>query len=515
MSRATGLLLVVVALLAGALLFRRRQGPSPPPPVVGLERLARGRDAAAAACAGCHALPPPEALDQATWALGVLPEMGLRMGQAQPATLDPALRAAAPKGALLSPEGWADVCAYYLALAPAELDPPARAPAASGLPSFAVEPLRVDLPPLTTAVRIDPIARVVHVGTAGSVEDPRPRPRFTTIGRDGRVLRSVEVASPPVDIRPAPRQLGAGLVLTLIGSYEPSDARQGAVVLLPGDDGPPRALIGALPRPSQTEVADLDGDGRDDLLVCSFGNAAGGLAWYDGGADGPWREHVLASRPGAVGARAVDVDRDGDLDVVALFAQAREALLLLVNEGAGRFREVELAAFHPAWGSSGLEVTDLDGDGDLDLLVANGDAGDQPHLAPSVRPYHGVRRWLGDGRGGFREGAFDPLPGAYRVVARDFDRDGDLDVAATSFFPDLVRAPGDGFVLFEAGAPPRTFVGSDAARWLTLDAGDLDGDGDEDLVLGAFLEGPTFVPTGVRAAWRAAPPAIVLRNLAR
>jgi hypothetical protein len=53
------------------------------------------------------------------------------------------------------------------------------------------------------------------------------------------------------------------------------------------------------------------------------------------------------------------------------------------------------------------------------------------------------------------------------------------------------------------------------SRWLAMDAGDLDGDGDVDIVLGAYNNGPSEsgYPTAIRVRWQANPvPLIILRN---
>ena len=76
---------------------------------------------------------------------------------------------------------------------------------------------------------------------------------------------------------------------------------------------------------------------------------------------------------------------------------------------------------------------------------------------------------------------FFPINGCFRAVARDFDLDGDQDIAAISFFPDYKHRPEESFVYlqnsgnnqFEAFSVPQYSIG----RWMTLDVGDLDGDG--------------------------------------
>src|SRR5262249_27246475 len=160
-----------------------------------------------------------------------------------------------------------------------------------------------------------------------------------------------------------------------------------------------------------------------------------------------------------------------------------------LNEGDGRFRkETIYTAPHPAYGSSGIQLVDLNGDGRLDVLYTNGDSLDSGYL----KPYHGVH-WL-ENRGTFPfvPHALTKMPGVMRAVAADLDGDGLLDVVAVSWlprdqFPERAKLGLDSVILLRQNAP-----GQFARYWLekgscdhpTCAVGDLMGDGRLHLVTG-------------------------------
>ena len=183
------------------------------------------------------------------------------------------------------------------------------------------------------------------------------------------------------------------------------------------------------------------------------------------------------------------------MDIVALLSQHYEQVVWFRNEGNLRFsRRVLYQAPHPAWGYSGMEVVDFDGDGDLDLLLSNGDSLDDD----VIKPYHGVA-WLdndgkGNGKDSFVYRHLAALPGCQRAVARDVDGDGDLDVVAVSFLPQL--AP-DAWKKHDLTSV--LWLERDGNRWQphavekhrcihpTVDVGDLTGDGRSEIVVGNYV----------------------------
>lgn len=157
------------------------------------------------------------------------------------------------------------------------------------------------------------------------------------------------------------------------------------------------------------------------------------------------------------------------------------------------------------YGTSWFELIDYDSDGDDDIITVNGDNADRSNV---LKPYHGLRIHINDGNNNFEEKYFYPFNGATRFSVNDFDQDGDLDFAIISTFPDYHKNPALSFVYLEnTNSPafkfmPYTFNESNLGRWFLMDTGDVDGDGDEDIILSSFLYSFTPVPEEFTEFWK-------------
>jgi len=269
-----------------------------------------------------------------------------------------------------------------------------------------------------------------------------------------------------------------------------------------------------LVRPVYTAAAALVEPGRTDLLVCSYGNNDGRLAWYAPHGPDKYGEEIVFERPGSLKSVIVDANHDGKPDIVVLTAQAKEGLFLHLNKGQGEFAEKPLIQQPPAWGYNYFELADFNGDGHPDILTVNGDLGD---FACPPKKYHGLRIYLNDGNWNFKAAWFYPLNGACKAVAADFDGDGDLDLAAIAFYPDYEKSPEESFVCLENQGglkfKAQTFPDSARGRWLVMEAGDLDGDGDRDIILGGAYKVSFQAPEAYLKRWeKEGPSLLILRN---
>jgi len=460
-------------------------------------------------CSSCHMFPDPSLLDRKTWDQHVLPQMAFRMGLPDMNMLmrmseadRTIILSSLPGKPMVTVEEWESIKRYYANMAPDSLLPTSPL-AAEGLTLF--DTLAVRLPgsalPTITVVKADTANHRVFAGN-----------RMSSLYQFNTSLEledSFMLPSPPSNIL---TERNTDPTITCMGIMDPNEQSRGEILSLSLTKHTGTQQIASLQRPVYLEKADLNDDGREDYIVCEFGNYTGMLSVFEQDANGKFKKHIIQALPGARRVVIKDVDGNKLPDILCLMTQGDEKLVLLHNHGDFKFRLTTLLRFPPIYGSSYFDVADFNHDGKFDLLVAQGDNLDYSIV---LKPYHGIRLYLNDGNNAFSEKTFLPMDGASQATAADFDGDGDIDIAAIAFFADFNKNPQKGFLYFEnmggnfiAHETPAAADG----RWITMDVADVDADGDPDILLGSinFNNG---VPDALFNKWTRRPVSVLyLKN---
>ncbi len=490
-------------------------------PEVSYSDIEKGKVLAGQYCQSCHVLPDPSLLDAKTWETGILPAMGPRLGIFYyNDRVYPSLRYDKnleknfyPDVPILSFDQWQNIIDYYTASSPdtllSEQNPQ---PAINNqLTTFLVKtPAFTFSTPAITMVKAD------EEGTQhGLLMSDPGRHIVYRLNDKLQVADSISVRGAIVDMEYKNKQW----LTCNIGVLNPNNGKYGSgynVVLNSAGkmQKDTTALFDSLQRPVQISAADLNNDGKTDYVVCEFGYQTGALSWMENKGNGKFERHVLRPLPGAIKAYIQDYNHDGLPDLWVLFAQGEEGIFLFTNKGNGHFDQREVLRFPPVYGSSSFELADFNNDGHPDIMYTCGDNGDYSTI---LKPYHGVYIFMNDGNNNFKQQYFFHINGCYKAIARDFDNDGDADIATISFFADYLHKPEEGFVYLENKGnlqfDPFSLPQTQQGRWLTMDAGDVNGDGKMDLILGNFSVGPTLIKS--KYDWKKGPPFMILENIAK
>ena len=459
-------------------------------------------------CGSCHMPPDPEDLPKDIWRNHVLPSMAARLGISYPnynpeAGLKPAeidtlkKHNYFPEQPLINKDDWDAIVNYILnkASSNVKLDS-SRLFRNRTMKQFTREDIPLYDKPgsMITGLKFNPISKKLWIGDVNDT---------VLIWQMGKgIIQKINTESPVVDFD----FHGDTTYFTEIGNLYPTELYMGSFVQFYHNTQTP--LLTSLHRPVHGEMCDLDNDGIPEIIVANFGNKLGSFSIYrKNKLTGKYKEEVLLSMPGAVKFYIRDMNGDGKKDIVALFAQGDESVYIFYQKENRQFDVKRVLRFPPDYGSTDFTLVDFNHDGHPDIVTAQGDNAD---FSEVLKNFHGIRLFLNDGQNNFKKKFFYPIYGATKVIADDFDQDGDVDFVVNAFFPDYGPLRDESLVYLEnVNAGKFRFksyiLKSDIpVKSLTMENADIDADGDKDIILGLFSHSPVPAPNELQEKWNSA-----------
>jgi hypothetical protein len=287
------------------------------------------------------------------------------------------------------------------------------------------------------------------------------------------------------------------LIIAVLGMLFPNNDKIGSVIILENDGSlkfKKRVVAENVARVSDVRAGDLDGDGDQDLAVAMFGYDDGETRWMENLGNWKFKSHILQSMSGPLNIEITDIDNDSDLDIVSLVTQEWEEIHCFINDGKGNFQpKLIWGSNNKDFGSSGINLTDLNGDGKIDILYTNGDAFD--YIPPMPRPWHGLQWLENKGNLTFEFHRICDFPGAFSPRSYDIDQDNDMDIFVVSGFNLWDKPEAQSFIWLENDGSNHFIkhtIDTFPSHIITMDLGDFNQDGNIDAVTGGMYVYPPF-----------------------
>jgi hypothetical protein len=297
------------------------------------------------------------------------------------------------------------------------------------------------------------------------------------------------------------------LLVACMGKVFPNNDKIGSVVILENDGHQhftKHVIIDNVARVTDIRAGDFNADGRLDLAVAQFGYDQGEIRWMENVGGWEFKSHNLLNLAGTINVCVADMNGDGTPDITALVSQNWEEVHLFENDGHGFFtNKIIFGSTNEDYGSSGISLCDVNGDGRPDVLYTNGDG--FAYADPGQRPWHGLQ-WLENrGQGFFQFHRVGNMPGAYSPVGVDLNGDGAMDIVCTSGFNNWKNPKAVSIVAFmndgRMNFTPNVLAYA-PIQLISCAAADMDGSGQPSLVTGGFYSYPPFEKMSRITLWK-------------
>lgn len=420
-------------------------------------------------CGGCHLVPEAESLTAELWETTVLPRMSEFFVWDERSSYPYANKGMVNPNRVtgMTDENWAKILSYYVSngltspIIREEMDLPLQE-------SFVEETFQItSSPALVTAISIGDEMHVAFNKYLLTISDS---------------LTVTSQLNTEKDITHIYESSGDSIFIVNSGPIDPHEGAFGEIGLYNRDDNTIASLIKGLRRPVQM-LKD-----HDDIYVGQFGFYSGAFTKHNLEiSDSVESIHNL---PGTYRIKKMRLSKNGEPSLVISLSQGQEGVFAVEKDGKSYILKA-LLRFVPENGLSDLDIQDVNGDGLDDLLVAHGDNAD---YSPMPKAYHGVDVYLNKGNYKFEKAYHFPLYGATQARFIDVNGDQLTDIITSAYFGVhnserivvLLQEESENEMMFK----PHRFNLSNSGRWMVLETGDIDNDGDEDVLIGSYMGGP-------------------------
>lgn len=237
-----------------------------------------------------------------------------------------------------------------------------------------------------------------------------------------------------------------------------------------GQFAPYRNISPTVTTPSWLTNADLDGDGDDDIIHTNLSQK--GIAYYENlnQSDDFSQQRMIISDHNIRMVQPADIDNDGDMDLIAVSRFSNLVIWFEHLDGQGNFGPDQIIS-DQVESPECIYGADIDGDGDIDIITASKNDN-------KVAWYENI-----DGQGDFgnQQIISSTASGTRFAYPADIDGDGDVDVVATLLSDNLVVWYENSDGLGDFSDP--IIISDEHERPLMVVATDVEGDGDMDLII--------------------------------